>query len=303
MSPLKALYRYVRYTLVYWLLKAMIALSGAVPRERWLQFCGRLGSAAWYFAGRSRRRTLTHLSIAYPEKSRKEVKALAHRNFVMIGKNGGEILRSSQVKDLASLEEFLVTHGIEHFERAHAEGKGVIFLTCHLGAFDLQVTNMAMRGLNPHIIGTPLKDPRLTNLLWNYRNLHGAIAIARGKETFKMLKVLKSGGSVALLIDQDTKVKKVFVNFFGRPAATPVGAAVLALKTGAAVVPTYIYLGDDGLQHMHILPRIPMTVTGNEEEDVRNNTQVMTNFIEDVVRQHPDQWVWMHRRWRTRQLD
>src|SRR5690606_6319177 len=101
----------------------------------------------------------------------------------------------------------------------------------------------------------------------------------------------------------DTKVKKVFVNFFGRPAATPVGAAVLALKTGAAVVPTYIYLGDDGLQHMHILPRIPMTVTGNEEEDVRNNTQVMTNFIEDVVRQHPDQWVWMHRRWRTRQLD
>src|SRR5690606_31810268 len=154
-------------------------------------------------------------------------------------------------------EEFLVTHGIEHFERAHAEGKGVIFLTCHLGAFDLQVTNMAMRGLNPHIIGTPLKDPRLTNLLWNYRNLHGAIAIARGKETFKMLKVLKAGGSVALLLDQATRVKQVFVNFFGRPAATSVGAAVLALKTGAAVVPPYIYLGDDGLQHMHILPRIP----------------------------------------------
>src|SRR5690606_5077293 len=159
---------------------------------------------------------------AYPEKSKKEIKALARRNFQMIGKNGGEILRSSRVKDLKSLEEFLVTHGLENFQQAHAKGKGVIFLTCHLGAFDLQVTNMAMRGLDPHIIGTPLKDPRLTDLLWSYRNLHGAIAIARGKETFRMLKVLKSGGSMALLIDQDTKVKKVFVDFFGRPAATPV---------------------------------------------------------------------------------
>jgi|SRR5690606_21440600 KDO2-lipid IV(A) lauroyltransferase len=301
MSRFKAFFRYVRYTLVYWLLRAMIAWSGAVPRDRWLRFCGRLGSLSWYFAGKTRRRTLTHLALAYPEKSPDEVKALARRNFRMIGKNGGEILRSSRVKDLASLESFLVTHGLENFEKAQAKGKGVIFLTCHLGAFDLQVTNMAMRGLNPHIIGTPLKDPRLTNLLWNYRNLHGAIAIARGKETFKMLKVLKSGGSVALLIDQDTKVKKVFVNFFGRPAATPIGATVLALKTGAAVIPTYIYLGNDGLQHMHILPEIVMRRTDDETEDVRFNTQVMTNFIEDAIRQHPDQWVWMHKRWRTKE--
>lgn len=299
-KPFKAFKRFIRYTLVYWLLRAMIALSGAVPRERWLKFCGSLGSLAWYFAGKTRKRTLAHLSIAYPEKSRKEIKALARRNFRMIGMNGGEILRSSNVKDLPSLEEFLVTDGLEHFERAQAKDKGVIFLTCHLGAFDLQVTNMALRGLNPHIIGTPLKDRRLTDLLWTYRNLHGAVAIARGRETFRMLKVLKSGGSVALLIDQDTKVKKVFVNFFGRPAATPVGAAVLALKTGAAIVPTYIHLGDDGLQHMHILPELPMTVSGNEEEDVRINTQKMTDFIESVIRQHPEQWVWMHRRWRTK---
>ena len=105
------------------------------------------------------------------------------------------------------------------------------------------------------------------DLLWEYRNAHGAIAIERGKETFRMIKVLKSAGSVALLIDQDTKVKTVFVDFFGMPAATPVGATVLALKTGASVVPTYIYLGDDGMQHMHILPEIPMRVTGDEESD------------------------------------
>jgi KDO2-lipid IV(A) lauroyltransferase len=219
----------------------------------------------------------------------------------MLGKNGCEILRASRINSLEQLEQFLVTHGYEHFEHAHNKGKGVIFLTCHLGAFDLQVTNMAMRGLNPNIIGTPLKDTRLNELLWSYRNAHGAIAIERGKETFRMIKILKSGGSVALLIDQDTKVKTVFVNFFGRPAATPVGATILALKTGAAIVPTYVHLADDGLQHMHILPEIPMRISGDENDDVIYNTQVLTNFIEETIRKYPDQWVWMHERWKTQQ--
>jgi KDO2-lipid IV(A) lauroyltransferase len=238
--------------------------------------------------------------LAYPEKSTEEIKALAKAMFKMLGKNAGDILRSTQVKNLSQLEEFLVTYGMENYEEAHAKGKGVIFLTCHLGAFDLQITNMAMRGLNPNIIGTPLRDKKLNDLLWNYRNAHGAIAIERGRETFRMIKVLKSGGSVALLIDQDTIVKSVFVDFFGMPAATPVGATVLALKTGASVVPTYIHLGEDGLQHMHILPAIPMRISGDEESDQLYNTQVLTNFIEDTIRKHPEQWVWMHERWKTK---
>ena len=296
----KAFRRSVRYAAVYWSLRFMIWISALMPRKMWLKFCGVLGSAAWYFAKTTRELTLNHLRMAFPEKTEAAIKQLSKNNFRMLGKNAGDILRSSTVKSLHQLEKFLVTEGLEHYNRAHAKGKGVIFLTCHLGAFDLQITNMAMRGLNPNIIGTPLKDRRLNDLLWNYRNLHGAIPIARGKETFRMIKVLKSGGSVALLIDQDTRVKTVFVDFFGMPAATPVGATVLALKTGAAVVPTYIYLGQDGLQHMHLLPEIHMTVTGNEEEDIRDNTQVLTNFIEQTIRQHPDQWVWMHERWKTK---
>lgn len=271
-----------------------------MSRRAWLRFCGWIGSQAWYLAKDTRTLTMQHLRMAFPEKSEREITTLSRGNFRMLGKNAGDIIRSSRVKDLADLEKFLTTEGLEHYHRAHEKGKGVIFLTCHLGAFDLQITNMAMRGLNPNIIGTPLKDKRLNDLLWNYRNLHGAIPIERGKETFRMIKVLKSGGSVALLIDQDTRVKTVFVDFFGMPAATPVGATVLALKTGAAVVPTYIYLGEDGLQHMHLLPEIPMTITGDEEADTKNNTQVLTNFIEGIIRQHPEQWVWMHKRWKTR---
>lgn len=303
MSRKKKFRRSVRYFLVYGFVRTMIAISNAVPRRMWLAFCGWLGSVAYRFAAESRGLTVQHLNLAFPEKSQAEIRKLAQNTFRMLGKNAGEILRASRIRSLKDLEKILVTHGYENFEKANARGKGVIFLTCHLGAFDLQVTNMALRGLNPNIIGTPLKDPRLNELLWEYRNAHGAIAIERGRETFRMIKVLKSGGSVALLIDQDTKVKTVFVDFFGRPAATPVGATIMALKTGAAVVPTYIHLGNDGKQHMHILPEMEMVMTGDEEKDIQINTQALTHFIETQIRKHPDQWVWMHERWKTRPGD
>ncbi len=292
--------RTLKYTLIYYAVLFMVFVSNAIPRSIWLSFCGRLGVLVYRLMPETRGLTTRHLGMAYPEKSDAEIKKLAKQVFVMLGKNGGDILRSTRIKNLEQLNNVLVTQGYEHFEKANAKGKGVIFLTCHIGAFDMQVTNMAMRGLNPNIIGTPLKDERLNNLLWNYRNGHGAVAIARGKETFRMIKVLKSGGSVALLIDQDTKVKTVFVDFFGMPAATPVGATMMAMKTGAAVVPTYIHLGEDGMQHMHILPEIEMRITDDELADQVFNTQQLTSFIEETIRKHPTQWVWMHERWKTK---
>lgn len=302
MANAKRVRRYIQYGIVYWFVRLLIAISMSIPRKTWLKICGALGSLGYYVGVKTRKLTIRHLAMAFPTKSPSEIKALAKSTFKMLGKNAGDILRSSRsVKSLQDLEKFLVTDGLENYELAHKKGKGVIFLTCHLGAFDMQITNMAMRGLDPNIIGTPLKDPRLNELLWEYRNAHGAIPIARGKETFKLIKVLLSGGSVALLIDQDTKVKSVFVDFFGRKASTPAGATVLALKTGAAVIPTYIHLGEDGLQHMYILPEIPMTITGDEEKDIVFNTQVLTNFIEETIRKYPDQWVWMHERWKTQE--
>lgn len=240
-----------------------------------------------------------HIRLAFPDFTDEKVEDLAKRNFKMLGKNTGEILRATSVRSLSDLEKFLVIHNYENYEMAKAKGKGVVFLTCHIGAFDLQVTYMSLKGLRPLIIGTPLKDARLNDLLWKQRNAYGAIAVERGKEMFRLLKELKSGGSLAILIDQDTKVKSRFVNFFNRPAATPVGAAIFAVKTGATVVPTYIYLGEDGKQHMTFLPEIETTITDNEEIDLVENTQRYSNFIEEKVREHPEQWVWMHERWKT----
>jgi KDO2-lipid IV(A) lauroyltransferase len=300
MAQGKKIRRKIRYTAVYLFVRFLIFISNLTPRVLWLKFCGVLGRLAYSLSSSSPKRVVKHLSLAFPEKSEQEIKKLSRRVFEFLGKNAGEMLRATRVKSLDDLEKILITEGFENFERAMEKRKGVIFLTCHLGAFDLQIGNMALRGLKPNIIGTPLKDERLNELLWDYRNKYGAVAIERGKETFRLIKVLKSGGFVALLIDQDTKVKSRFVNFFGKPAATPVGATVLAMKTGAALVPTFVYLGKDWKQHMHILPEIPVRNSGDEEVDMVYNTQVFTNFIEEVIRKYPEQWVWMHERWKTK---
>lgn len=290
----------LKYTLLYRFVQSLIAISNAVPRKIWLRFCGLLGRIAYIFSPKTRQQVIRHLTIAFgEEKSEKEIKILSGKVFEMLGKNTGEMLRATRVEKLEEIEKFLITSGVENFELAIAKGKGVIFLSCHVGAFDLQVANMALRGFDSHVIGTRLKDQRLNDLLWKYRKKYGAIPIERGSETFRLLKVLKSGGTVALLIDQDTKVKSRFVNFFGKPAATPVGATILAMKTGAAVVLGYIYLGKDWKQHMHILPEIPIHLSGDEEADMVYNTQRLTDGIENIIRRHPEQWVWMHERWKS----
>lgn len=293
-------YKRIKYTFIYWMVLTLIFCANLMPRKMWLAFTGVLGRISYHFARNSRERTIKHLTLAFPEKSARQVLDLAKDSFRMIGKNAGDILRATKVRTRKDLDKIIITHGFENFEKANKKGKGVIFLTCHLGAFDLQVTNMAMHGLKPLIIGTVLKDPRLNQLLWEQRNAHGAIAIERGKETIRLIKNLKNGGCLAILIDQDTKVKSRFVDFFGHPAATPVGAAIFAMKTGAAVVPAYIYLGEDNMQHMHFLPEIPLVLTGDEETDMVENTKNYTKFIEDTIRQYPSQWVWMHERWKTR---
>jgi Kdo2-lipid IVA lauroyltransferase/acyltransferase len=291
----------LKYFFLYWFVRFMLSFSNLLPRSWWLAFCGNLGRLAFMIMPRFQKLTITHLALAYGhERSTEEIYELAKRVYVMLGKNAGDIFRSMEVKSLADLEKFLVTTGLENFHSANAKNRGVIFLTCHLGAFDMQITNMALRGLKPNIIGTTLKDPRLNDLLTNYRNAYGAIAIERGKETFRLIKALKSGGAIAILIDQDTNVKSVPVDFFGMKASTPIGAAVLAQKTKAAVVPTIIYLGEDNLQHMEIFPEIEVTSSGDEEQDIIINTQRFTRFIEDQIRRHPEQWVWMHERWKTR---
>jgi len=302
MSDDRPLAKRLKYSSIYWLLRFLIFIANVFPRRTWLRFGGWLGTMAHRALPKEREKAIRHLKQAYGDEFGPEkLAAMAREVFRMLGVNGSEIIRAVSVNTLEDLERIMVTHGLEHLNAARASGKGILFVTSHVGAFELQVANMTFRGLTPLVVGTPLKDQKLNDLLFGFRRSSGATAIERGKEGFRLVKELLKGGSVALLIDQDTKVKSRFVNFFGRPAATPVGAALLAMKTGATVVPAYIHFDEeDGMQHMHLFPGMPLISTGNEEQDMIANTQAYTTFIEEAIRKHPTQWVWMHERWKTK---
>jgi len=272
-----------------------------MPRSWYIGFFGWIGGIVFRFQSKYKDLVILHLGMAFGrERSSREIFELAREVYVMLGKNGAEILRSFCVNTIHDLEKFVMTTGLEHAEKAEAKGKGVIYFTGHLGAFELMIRTMSLYGFPMTVIGTALKDDRLNDIVVGFRGAHGSEPIERGKETFKLIKTLKSGGGVAMLIDQDTKVKSVFVNFFGMPASTPAGAALMALKTGAAVVPVVIHLGEDNRQHVEVLPEVEVVRTGDEEKDIVFNTQQFTDILEGHIRKHPPQWVWMHERWKTR---
>ena len=248
----------------------------------------------------ARKKTLKHLLMVYgQEKSEGEIKMMSKRVFVMIGKNSADILRSVKMNDIVAFKKVVNVTGEDYLKKALQSKKGVIVLTAHVGAFELVGTYLALMDYRPQIIGKMQKDPRLNRLLMDNRRRRGAEAIERGKDTLKVVRNLKSGGVVAMLIDQDTKVKSVFVDFMGKPASTPIGAALFALRTGAKVVPVGIHLDDKLQQQLTVYPEVPIVITDNEEADLLTNTLILSKASEMLINRDPMQWVWMHERWKT----
>lgn len=182
---------------------------------------------------------------------------------------------------------------------ALACGRGVVFVTAHLGSWELLAWALARAGYPIHTIAAPSYDPRLTRLVRRLRRARGVCPIFRAAPgaAARMIRVLRRGHVLGALIDQSTRVPSIEVPFFGRPAPTPVGAARLALRFGAEVVAGFLIRSEDGRYVAHIR-RLPVTRRG--ADDVAENTARMTRAIEDAVRSAPGQWVWMHRRWEPR---
>ncbi len=290
----------IKYTIIYWFTLALIFTSNLFPRKWVMMTTGRLGRMAFGLFKEPRRITINNLTSVFGEQmTTRQISDLAKEVFEMLGRNAGDLLRGLPIKQLDELERFVKVKGQEHLDAAYDKGKGVIMVTSHIGAFEFVGSYLGLKGYQPNGIGTALKDERLNQLLISSRTSRGIVAIERGKETFKMLKALKTGGMIIILIDQDTKVKSRFINFLGRPAATPIGGTLIAQMTGAAVVPICVTLQPDYSQLMRIYPEVKMVSTGDSENDLIVNTQSISNTTEMVIRQNPSQWVWMHERWKT----
>jgi KDO2-lipid IV(A) lauroyltransferase len=274
---------------------------GVLPRSWARALCIALARLVYVLHGRLRRVGLRNLEIAFPEKSEAERRRIVKALFTHLGRQLAEFcLLPRYGKD--NVSETVVYDGFENFEVARGRGKGVVVLTAHLGGWELGSFVHSLHGHPMHIVVRALDNPYVDRLVDRYRTLHGNTTLDKLDFARGLLGALRAGETVGILIDQNiTPPQGVFVDFFGHKACTAGGLAKVALRTDAAVVPGFT-IWDDQLQKYRIRfdSALELIRSGDEEADVIANTTLFTRVIEDYARQYPEQWLWVHRRWKTR---
>jgi len=299
-APKRPLKKRIKYNLLYRFVLALIRIANIFPRKWVMHTTGFLGGLSFHLFSDARAITIENLTKIYGDiKSPAEIRSLAKEVFKMIGRNAGDFARGLFIDNLEELNKIVKVEGEEHLRNALEKGKGVIGITGHIGSFEFFGSYLGMAGFQPMIIGTALKDERLNKLLTDQREAYGNEVIARGKETLRLIKGLKSGKMALMLIDQDTKVKSRFIEFLGHQAATPIGPTLIARRTRASVVPMYITLQPDWTHLIRIGPEVDLEWTDDEEKDLLINTKKISDTTEEAILRDPAQWVWMHERWKT----
>jgi len=290
----------LRYRLEYVLAWGLLKIVGALPRPLARAAAISIAWTLYLLHGKLRRVGMRNLELAFPDKSRGDRKKILRGVFTSLGRQIAEVcLFPKYTRE--NVSKTVVYEGFENFERALARGKGVLFLTGHLGAWELSAFAHSLYGYPLNIVMRPLDNPYLDRLAREYRTMHGNKAVdkdfARG-----LIAAMRKGQTVGVLMDTNMiATQGVFVDFFGIKACTASGVARVALKTDAAVVPGFT-IWDPVLQKYRLRfdPPVELVRTGNTEADVVANTARFTKVIEDYVRRYPDQWLWVHRRWKTR---
>jgi Kdo2-lipid IVA lauroyltransferase/acyltransferase len=279
-----------------------IKALGLLPRSA-ARFVGASFAAiAYQLRTPLQRAAIFNLRIAFPDWTDAQRKQTIRRMIQQVGWMAGEFSQFPKYTR-ERIERIVVIEGAENFEQARRRGKGVLFLTGHMSAWELAPYAHALYGHSLHFLVRPVANQRVDSLINKYRCLSGNQPIEKNRSARAILKVLGAGGTVGILSDHNTQPdESVFVDFFGVPASTTSGLARIALRTDAAVVPGFLSWDyERKIYRLGFEPAIELSRTGDEEVDVRENTARFTRAIENYVRAHPDQWLWVHKRWKTRQ--
>jgi KDO2-lipid IV(A) lauroyltransferase len=269
-----------------------------IPRRTSLWIGAAIGRLAFRIAGRERERALVNLQACFPVRSRRELRRIAHRSFRNLGVSIVEIIRFPLLTRDA-VNRFVSWEGRERLDAALEEGRGVVLATGHVGNWELFGASLALNGYRLAVVARKLRSRRYNDILCDLRRRVGMRIIFRGESMFRGLRLLRQNGILAILADVDTKAPGVFVEFFGRPAYTPYGPVAVALKSGTPLIPMFIRRLPDDAHRIHVLEPLELTRTGSWESDLLVNTQRFTTVVESFIREHPDQWIWMHERWKT----
>jgi KDO2-lipid IV(A) lauroyltransferase len=242
-----------------------------------------------------------NLEMAFPEKSKTERRRILRGVFTSLGRQLAELSQFPRYTP-ENVDQVVIYDGLENYERAYARGRGVLFLTAHFGGWELSAFAHSLHGHWLHVVMRPMDNPYLDRRLQSYRTMHGNKVVPKDDFVRGLLAAMKCGETVGILMDTNmTPPQGVFVEFFGIPACTASGLARIALRTDAVVVPGFT-IWDEALRKYRLRfdPAIELVRTGDLEADIVANTQKFTKVIEDYVRKYPDQWLWVHRRWKTR---
>lgn len=282
--------------------KSVLGTLGHLPLPTAMMLGRSMGKLAYLLASDLRRTGAINLRLAFPDKTDEERAALLRECFANLGRQLG-LFSQFSTRTLEELQSFIEPHGLEHLAAAKANmNGGLILFTAHLGAWELTSFGPSLFGHPFSFLVRRIDNPKIEQLIDRVRVRFGNQTIDKLSAARSMLKLLRSNGVLGLLPDLNAlDSEAIFVNFFGVPAATNFIMAKLALRTGAPIIPIFAPWSEEKRKYLLIIgPPVSVDVTGNEDADVRQLTTKLSQTIEDQIRCYPGQWLWIHKRWKTR---
>lgn len=279
----------------------LLKFLGVLPRWMARATGARMAAILLWFRPSLRRTALFNLRLAFPEWTKARRRRTLRGLVRQIGWMAAEFAHFPKYSR-ENIKRLVVLDGFENFAAAQARRRGILFLTGHMSAWELAPFAHALYGHPLHFLVRPIDNARVDALVNRYRCLSGNRPIEKNQSARTILGVLREGGTVGILADHNTSPEEgVFVNFFGIPASTTTGVARIALRTDAAVLPGYL-CWDENLRkyRLRFEPTVELARTGDEQKDILENTQRFTRVVEEYARAHPDQWLWVHKRWNNR---
>lgn len=258
-----------------------------------------MGRFAFSLASGLRRTGIRNLELAFPEKSPAEREAIVKSTFISLGRTLG-IFSQFATKSSKSLQQLFEIEGLEHLAAAESQGNGVVLYTGHLGAWELTAFSLSLVNHPLSFLVRRIDNDLVEQLIDKSRQRFGNKTLDKLSAARSMVKILRSGERLGLLLDLNTLDEEaIFVDFFGVPASTNFMVAKLALRTKSPIVP--IFAPWDEAKQKYVVRLFPaIKPAGDSDEDVRSLTTHLTRTIEDQIREHPGQWLWIHKRWKTR---
>jgi KDO2-lipid IV(A) lauroyltransferase len=291
----------VQTALEYATARVVLSGLGLMPRALAVATGRGLSRIAYGLSDRLRLTGFRNLELAFPEMSEDERKRILLGCFKNLGRLLGEFSQLPRATP-ESLHRIIECRGLENLEAAQARGRGVILFTGHLGAWELSSFALSAFGYPINFLVRRIDNPLVEQMIEKMRTRFGNRSIDKRAAMRPMLRTLRSGGTLGILVDLNTQEHEgIFVDFFGIPASTTSGLSALALRTGAAVLPVFIPWDEERQRFiLYVDPPLTIEPTGNQKVDVEQLTSRFTAVVESYVRRFPDQWLWIHKRWNTR---